>query len=106
MDELPHGKAIVRRFQQCRAFAKQHELRTSFHPDQFVVLNSQRPAVVEASLRELEYQAEVAEWIGADVVNIHGGGDKPRALAERFRHISLNQLACQIDEILCNCREQ
>jgi UV DNA damage endonuclease len=49
------------------------------------VLNSQRPGVVDASIRELEYQAEVAEWIGADAINIHGGGafgDKRRALAE------------------------
>jgi UV DNA damage endonuclease len=59
-----------------------------------VVLNSQRPEVVEASLRELEYQAEVAEWVGADVINIHGGGafgDKPKALAD-FRR-SLDRLS-------------
>ena len=34
-------------------------------------------------LVELEYQAEVAEWIGADVINIHAGGaygDKRAAL--------------------------
>ena len=74
MDELAQGKAIVRRFKDCGAFAQQHGLRTCFHPDQFVVLNSQRPDVVEASIRELEYQAEVATWIGADAINIHGGG--------------------------------
>ena len=42
------------------------------------------------SLAELEYQAEVAEWIGADVINIHGGGaygDKPSALAELERNL-------------------
>ena len=66
-------------------FVHKHNLRACFHPDQFVVLNSQRPEVVEASIRELEYQAEVAEWVGADVVNIHGGGafgDKQKALAD------------------------
>ena len=65
-------------------------LRTCFHPDQFVVLNSQRPEVVEASIRELEYQAEVAEWVAADVINIHGGGafgDKPKALADFARAV-------------------
>lgn len=88
MDDLPQGKAIVRRFKDCGAFVRQHGLRTCFHPDQFVVLNSQRPDVVAASIRELEYQAEVATWIGADVINIHGGGafgDKPKALAD-FAH--------------------
>ena len=83
--DLPDGDAIIRRFKECGAFATTHDLRTCFHPDQFVVLNSQRPDVVEKSLLELEYQAEVAEWIGADVVNIHGGGafgDKQKALAD------------------------
>ncbi|MES2790342.1 MAG: UV DNA damage repair endonuclease UvsE [Planctomycetota bacterium] len=83
--ELPDSDEIIRRFQECGKFAKTHDLRTCFHPDQFVVLNSQRPDVVKKSLLELEYQAEVAEWIGADVINIHGGGafgDKPKALAD------------------------
>lgn len=81
--ELPDGDAIRTRFQACGAFAAQHRLRVSFHPDQFVVLNSARPEVVAASLDEIEYQAEVAEWVGADVINIHGGGafgDKPGSL--------------------------
>lgn len=85
MSDLPGGDAIVRRFREAGEFAKQHGLRLCFHPDQFVVLNSQKPAVVEASVRELEYQAEVAEWVGADVINIHGGGafgDKTKALAD------------------------
>ncbi len=83
--DLPEGDEVIRRFQLCGTFSKNHKLRTCFHPDQFVVLNSQRPEVVELSLRELEYQAEVAEWIGADVINIHGGGaygDKQKALAD------------------------
>ena len=85
MSDLPDGDAIIRRFQQAGEFAKQHSLRLCFHPDQFVVLNSQKPEVVTASIHELEYQAEVAEWVGADVINIHGGGafgDKTQALAD------------------------
>lgn len=88
IEELPNAAVIVAAFQACGRFAREHEIRTCFHPDQFVVLNSRRPDVVEASLRELEYQAEVAEWIGADVVNIHGGGafgDKAAALADFAR---------------------
>lgn len=88
--DLPENEEIVRRFQECGDFVEKHKLRTCFHPDQFVVLNSQRPDVVKASIRELEYQAEVAEWIGADVINIHGGGaygDKPKALADFARNL-------------------
>lgn len=84
VSELPDAADIVRRYEACGRFAAGHNLRTSFHPDQFVVLNSPRPEVVAASVRELEYQAEVAGWVGADVLNVHGGGgygDKPSALA-------------------------
>ena len=74
LEELPGGREIVAQYRKCGAFAKAAGIRTCFHPDQFVVLNSPRPDVVEKSIAELEYQAEVAHWIGADVVNIHGGG--------------------------------
>jgi UV DNA damage endonuclease len=83
VEELPGGREIVAQYRKCGAFARVAGIRTCFHPDQFVVLNSPRPDVVEKSIAELEYQAEVARWIGADVVNIHGGGaygDKQTAL--------------------------
>jgi UV DNA damage endonuclease len=81
--ELPASAGIVARFKECGEFARQHNLRLSFHPDQFVVLNSPNPKTLAHSLAELTYQAEVAEWVGADTVNIHGGGaygDKAAAL--------------------------
>ena len=91
VSDLPDGDEIVQRFRACGEFARDHDIRTSFHPDQFVVLNSPRPDVVERSIAELEYQSEIAEWVGADVVNIHGGGgygDKPNALARFARNLS------------------
>lgn len=95
--DLPEGDQIIQSFQDCGTYARKHELRTCFHPDQFVVLNSPRSDVVEKSLQELEYQAEVAEWIGADVINIHGGGaygNKPRALADFANNI--NRLSARV----------
>ncbi len=89
--ELPGADAIVQRFRECGAFARARDLRLSFHPDQFVVLNSPRPEVVTAALCEIEYQAEVAGWVGADVINVHGGGafgDKARALADFARGLA------------------
>ena len=90
MAELPGADDIIHRFQASGRFAKEHNLRTCFHPDQFVVLNSTRQEVVQASIREIEYQAKVAEWVGADVINIHGGGafgDKEKALADFARNL-------------------
>ncbi len=97
VDELPAAGEIIDRFKESGKFVKQHNLRTCFHPDQFVVLNSLRPDVVEKSVQELEYQAEVAEWIGADVINIHGGGaygNKPQALADFAR--CLDRLSARV----------
>jgi UV DNA damage endonuclease len=88
--DLPSGPEIVARLQACGAFAREFGIRTCFHPDQFVVLNSPRPEVVTASVQELEYQSEVAEWVAADVVNIHGGGaygDKAKALEDFARNL-------------------
>ncbi len=82
--ELPGGRAIRAAFEACGGFARDHGLRLTFHPDQFVLLSSPRDDVTRASVADLEYQAEVAEWIGADVINIHAGGaygDKPAAMA-------------------------
>jgi len=87
VSELPDGAAVMATFKECGRFLKKTGLRASLHPDQFVVLNSPRPEVVASSLAEIEYQAEVAEWVGADVINIHAGGgygDKTAALA-RFK---------------------
>lgn len=88
--ELPNAETIIGTFRRCGAFAAQHRIRTAFHPDQFVVLNSPRLSVVRQSIAELEYQAEVAEWVGADVINIHAGGaygDKKRALGSLERNL-------------------
>ena len=81
--DLPDGNEVILRFTACGEFARDHHIRTCFHPDQFVVLNSPKPDVVSRSIAELEYQAEVADWVNADVINIHGGGaygDKAAAL--------------------------
>jgi UV DNA damage endonuclease len=49
-------------------------IRLSFHPDQFVVLNSEREAVVRSSVAEMNFQAEIAQLVGADTLVLHGGG--------------------------------
>lgn len=84
VSDLPDSRAIRQRFRACGTFARQHDIRTLFHPDQFVVLSSADKELVSRSVGELTYQAEVAEWVGADVINMHGGGgygDKATALA-------------------------
>ncbi|HUF36084.1 MAG TPA: TIM barrel protein, partial [Gemmatimonadales bacterium] len=77
-------------FRRAGEAARDADVRLSFHPDQFVVLNSEREAVVASSVGELEYQAAVAELVGADVIVFHGGGTaggKEAALARLERGI-------------------
>jgi len=86
LSQLPEGETISQQLAAVRTLADRHDIRLSFHPDQFVVLSSPHPAVVANGVRELEYQGELAEMVGADVINIHAGGvygDKEQAL-ERF----------------------
>ncbi len=83
VDDLPGSHKITDAFKACGAFGRDHDIRTTFHPDQFIVLSSPNPDVVRRSVAELEYQAQVAEWVNADVINIHAGGvygDKPSAI--------------------------
>jgi UV DNA damage endonuclease len=72
LDEWTDG-AVSAGFRDARDLARARGVRLSFHPDQFVVLNSEQPHVVEASLREMALQGEVAELVGADVVTLHAG---------------------------------
>lgn len=88
--ELPQGDVIESAFRDCGIYAKEHNIRTVFHPDQYVVLNSPNEEVVTKSLAELEYHARVAEWVEADVINIHAGGvygDRAAALTRLYRNL-------------------
>lgn len=76
--------------------AREMRLRLSFHPSQFIVLNSPNPAVVEKSIWDLTSQAELLDCmeLGPEaVVVIHVGGvygDKPSARArwiEAYRRL-------------------
>jgi UV DNA damage endonuclease len=92
VEDLPDADAIVEGFRACGSFARDRDLRTGFHPDQFVVLNSNRPDVVAKSIDELDYQAEVSEWINGDTLNVHIGGvygDKVAAIETFCRRLDL-----------------
>jgi UV DNA damage endonuclease len=74
LDRLDRDGEIRRQFLEAGALARELDVRLSFHPDQFVVLNSEREAVVAGSVPEMEFQAEIAELVGGDVLVLHGGG--------------------------------
>jgi UV DNA damage endonuclease len=91
LEELPDAQEITVTLRSVKALKEKHLLRISFHPDQFTLLSSPRPEVTAASLKDLAYQVMLAELIGADVINIHGGGvygDKQSALSRLVKEIS------------------
>jgi len=74
LEQLDPSGAIAGAFEWAGAMAEAYDVRLSLHPDQFVVLNSEREPVVLSAAQELEHQAMIAELIGADVICLHGGG--------------------------------
>jgi UV DNA damage endonuclease len=100
LGELDQGDVITRAFQAAGELARLRDVRLSFHPDQFVVLNSEREEVVRASLAELEFHGEIAELVGADVLCLHGGGAAGGIDAARDR------LARGIDRLSARARSR
>ena len=62
--------------------ARKNDIRLSFHPDQFVVLASDREEVINKSIEEFEYHADMARFMGygqkfQDLkINVHISGRK------------------------------
>ena len=90
--DLPHADRLVALFRDCGTYAAEHNLRLVFHPGQFTLLSSPDAGVTARSVADIEYHAEVAEWVGADVINIHGGGaygSKEEALSRVRANLAL-----------------
>ena len=91
IEDLADQEEIRKALNSVKVLKETYHLRLSFHPDQFTLLSSPRPEVTSAALRDLEYQAVLANMIGADTINIHGGGvygDKSSALSRLEKEIS------------------
>lgn len=74
VESLPDAPAILAAFERAKALARTLDVRLSFHPDQFVVLNSESPDVVASSVQEMEHQARIATLVGAEALTLHAGG--------------------------------
>lgn len=64
----------------CGDFARANDIRLSFHPGQFCVLASDNPQIVENSITEFEYHADLIRYMGFGrefqdfKCNVHIGG--------------------------------
>lgn len=57
-------KMLEEGFAKVGKLAREKDVRLSFHPGQFCVLASDNPDVVERSIEEFEYHANMARWMG------------------------------------------
>ncbi|WP_322907858.1 UV DNA damage repair endonuclease UvsE [Paenibacillus campi] len=94
--------ALEPEFADIGKYVREHRLRVSFHPDHFTVINTPRPEVLEAAVRDLRHHVRMLKAMGLDARaknNIHVGGaygDKPTA-ADRF----VEQFSQLDDDIRC-----
>lgn len=87
--------SLARWFAPLGETARQNNVRLSFHPDQFVVLASDREEVVNKSIEEFEYHCDMARWMGygkqfQDMkINVHISGRKgPQGIRDVFGRLS------------------
>jgi len=89
--------------------ARANDVRLSFHPDQFVVLASDRPEVVNKSIEEFEYHVDMARWMGygkqfQDIkINVHISGrqgpDGIKRVMSRLSPEARNAITIENEEI-------
>jgi UV DNA damage endonuclease len=95
-------------------------IRVVIHPDQFVVLSSDRPDVIENSIKILQTQAQIFDLLGLPrspwaMMEIHGGkGDRAERLVQVIRDLpdeirlrlalENDEYAYSAEEILAVCR--
>lgn len=92
VNTFPWQTHFAAEFRAIGDYIKANDLRVSFHPDQFVVLNSPNPDIVRRSIEELVYQGSMLDLMGLDgtaKLQIHVGGlYGERELAiERFAQV-------------------
>lgn len=96
------------RFAAMGELARSADIRLSFHPGQFCVLGSDKPEVVENSLAEFEYHADMIRMMGYGVrfqdfkcnVHIAGrlGGDGVRAIWPRLSQVARRCITFENEE--------
>lgn len=98
-------------FAKIGEFARQHDIRLSFHPGQFCVMASNNPDVVRRSIEEFEYHVDMARYMGYGntwhdhgfKINVHISGKQgPQGIIDALPKLSSearNLLTIENDEM-------
>ena len=81
--------------------ARANNVRLSFHPGQFTVLASDNPGIVDRSIEEFEYHADMARWMGFGrrfqdyKINVHiSGRQGPEGIRRAYKRLSPEARNC------------
>jgi len=92
---------LEREFRTVGDAARKNNVRLSMHPGQFVVLASVNPGIVERSIEEFEYHADMARWMGYGKsfqdfkINVHiSGKEGPAGIRSAYTKLSTEARNC------------
>jgi UV DNA damage repair endonuclease len=99
---LPDVRAYCERaFRAVGDVARKNSVRLSFHPGQFTVLASCNPGIVERSIEEFEYHADMARWMGFGQsfqdckINVHISGKQgPAGIRAAYQRLTPEARNC------------
>jgi UV DNA damage repair endonuclease len=88
-------------FKRVGDLARANNVRLSFHPGQFTVLASDNPGIVQRSIEEFEYHADMARWMGYGrtfqdfKINVHiSGRQGPEGIRRAYKKLSPEARNC------------
>jgi len=88
-------------FKRVGDIARDSGVRLSMHPGQFTVLASDNPGIVQRSIEEFEYHADMARWMGYGKsfqdfkINVHISGKQgPEGIRRAYQRLSPEARNC------------
>jgi UV DNA damage repair endonuclease len=88
-------------FDKIGTSARENNVKLSMHPGQFVVLASENPGIVQRSIEEFEYHADMARWMGYGKsfqdfkINVHISGKQgPDGIRAAYNKLSPEARNC------------
>jgi UV DNA damage repair endonuclease len=99
---LPDVRAYCERaFGEVGDLARKNSVRLSMHPGQFTVLASENPGIVERSIEEFEYHADMVRWMGYGKtfqdfkINVHISGKQgPEGIRAAYKRLTPEARNC------------
>ena len=99
---LPDVQAYCEReFRKVGDLARERSVRMSMHPGQFTVLASENPGIVDRSIEEFEYHADMVRWMGYGKtfqdfkINVHiSGRAGPEGIRAAYKRLTPEARNC------------